>query len=61
MSDDKKAKIYANPFTLHRYVGYEGKGFSTLHSDNKARALRDCAWVWDVRARMFIKRPKAEG
>lgn len=58
MTNTEKEKAYSNPFTLHRYVGFEGKGCSQFHTDNRKRVLAECAWVWDTRQKTFIKRPK---
>jgi len=41
----------------HRYIGFDGKKCSRLETDDRARAMEECAWVWDRREKRWLKTP----
>lgn len=49
-------------YSMHYYVGFESlpgikPGFSRMDTDNKERVLELCAWVFDRRAKVWLKKP----
>lgn len=60
IAEKEKAYRMATAYNLlgHRYIGFEGKKCSQMHSDDRKRTLEECAWVWDAQKKRWLKRPE---
>jgi hypothetical protein len=59
-TNEEKEKVFLAliPYSLgHHYIGFEGKRCSRIDTDKIEQAMEECSWVYDVRKKVWAKRP----